>query len=103
VSGVPVSVCRTCGWRGFPERVWCPGCGGERVETEHVGSGVLEQRTTLRRAAGRTLRAPIELATVELDGGGRAIVRVEAGGDGRVALTVEDRAPVARPAAAEEA
>ncbi len=97
MSGLPVSACRACGWRGFPERVWCPRCGGD-VETEHADAGVVEQRTTLRRAAGRTLEAPVELATVELEGGGHAVVRLEGGAQGgRVALRVEGAAPVARP------
>lgn len=97
MSGLPVSACRACGWRGFPERVWCPRCGGG-VETEHTDAGVVEQRTTLRRAAGRTLEGPAELATVDLEGGGRAVVRLEGGAQGgRVGLRVEGGAPVARP------
>ena len=97
MNALPVSACRACGWRGFPERVWCPRCGGD-VEAEHADAGVVEQRTTLRRAAGRTLEAPVELATVELEGGGRAVVRLEGGaGGGRVALRAEGGAPVARP------
>lgn len=97
MSGIPVSVCRACGWRGFPERLWCPRCGADHVGSERVQRGVVEARTTVRRAAGRVLGAPVEVATVALAGGGRAIVRLEGAGGTRVATTVEDGAPVARP------
>jgi uncharacterized OB-fold protein len=98
VSGIPVSVCRACGWRGFPERLWCPRCGGDRVETEPVAGGVVELRTTVRRAAGRLLGVPVDLATVALSGGGRAVVRIEDGDGERVTTTVEHGAAVARTA-----
>ncbi|HSC92171.1 MAG TPA: hypothetical protein VLB86_11005 [Gaiellaceae bacterium] len=97
MSGIPVSVCRACGWRGFPARLWCPRCGADHVGSDEVESGVVEARTTLRRAAGRVLDAPVEIATVALAGGGRAVVRVDGAGGARVATTVEDGAPVARP------
>jgi uncharacterized OB-fold protein len=98
VSGVPVSVCRACGWRGFPERLWCPRCGADEPGVEDVEAGTVEERTTLRRAAGRTLDGPVELATVALDGGGRAVARLDGVGDEpRVALTAAAGAPIARP------
>jgi hypothetical protein len=46
----------------------------------------------------------VPIATVRLSGGGAAIARLDAvEEDGRVALTLEGGAPVARPADAREA
>ena len=104
MSGVPVSVCVACGWRGFPERFWCPRCGGDDVAAELVEAGVVAERTTLRRAAGRPSTPLVPIATVGLAGGGAAIARLDAADDdGRVALTLVGGAPVARPADAREA
>ena len=104
MSGVPVSVCAACGWRGFPERFWCPRCGGDDVAAELVEAGVVAERTTLRRAAGRPSTPPVPIATVRLAGGGAAIARLDAADDdGRVALTLVGGAPVAGSADAQEA
>lgn len=103
MSGVPVSVCPACGWRGFPERFWCPRCGGDRVAAGFVEAGVVAERTTLRRAAGRPSTPPVPIATVSLAGGGAAIARLDAPDDDeQVALTFVGGAPVARPADARE-
>ena len=97
MTALVVSVCRACGWRGFPERLWCPRCGSDDVGREPVTSGTVESSTTLRRAPGRQLDRPVSIATVQLAGGGRAVTRLE--GDGpEVAVDVVDGAPVARPA-----
>jgi uncharacterized OB-fold protein len=99
VSGVLVSVCAACGWRGFPQRLWCPSCGADRVREEEVRAGLVEDATVLRRAAGRELDGEVPLGTVLLDGGGRAIARlVEAAAGDRVDVAFEDGALVARPA-----
>lgn len=104
MSGVPVSVCAACGWRGFPERFWCPRCGGDDVAAELVEAGVVAEQTTLRRAAGRPSTPPVPIATVRLAGGGAAIARLDPADDnGRVALTLVGGAPVAGPADAREA
>lgn len=104
MSGVPVSVCAACGWRGFPERFWCPRCGGDDVAAELVEAGAVTEHTTLRRAAGRPSAPPVAIATVRLAGGGAAIARLDAADeDGRVALTFVGGAPVARPTDAREA
>jgi uncharacterized OB-fold protein len=96
VSGVAVSVCAACGWRGFPERVWCPRCGADSPAVEEVRDGRVEERTTVHRAVGRELAAPVALATVLLEGGGRVVVRDETGGAAEVALDPNGGAPVAR-------
>jgi hypothetical protein len=99
-----VSVCPACGWRGFPERLWCPRCGGDDVVAELVDAGVVAERTTVLRAAGRPSAPPVPIATVRLAGGGTAVARLEAAGEAeRVALSLEQGAPVARPADAQEA
>jgi uncharacterized OB-fold protein len=97
VSSVLVSVCAACGWQGFPQRLWCPSCGAERLGEAEVCAGLVEDATVLRRAAGRELDGEVPLGTVLLDGGGRAIARLAgaAAGD-RVAVAVEDGALVAR-------
>jgi uncharacterized OB-fold protein len=104
VSGIPVSVCPACGWRGFPERFWCPRCGRDDVVAEQVEAGVVTERTMVRRAAGRPSAPPVPIATVRLAGGGTAVARLESAGEAaRVALSVVGGAPVARPADAREA
>ena len=97
MTGVLVSVCPSCGWRGFPQRLWCPSCGAERLEEAEVHAGLVEDGTVLQRAAGRELDGPVRLGTVLLDGGGRAVVRlVEAGAGEQVTVGVEDGVLVAR-------
>jgi len=97
VSGPIVSVCASCGWRGFPRRLWCPLCGGERLGEEEVRAGLVEDETVLHRAAGRTLGGEVPLGTVLLDGGGRAVARLAGAMAGdRVVVTLTDGALVAR-------
>jgi uncharacterized OB-fold protein len=98
VSGVLVSVCAACGWRGFPRRLWCPSCGADRLGEAEARAGLVEDATVLRRAAGRELDGDVPLGTVLLDGGGRAIARlVEVGAGDRVGVGFEAGALVARP------
>lgn len=97
MSAVLVSACGTCGWRGFPERIWCPVCGSDQIESVPEELGVVEDATALRRAPGRTLDLPVRIGTVLLDGGARVVARLEAKSGDRVRLTVEEGAPVARP------
>lgn len=97
MSGIEVSVCRACDWRGFPARLWCPACGGGDLGSERVASGTVEERTTVRKAAGRELAGPLDVATVALAGGGRAVVRLEAASR-TVVVDDDDGAPVAREA-----
>ncbi len=96
MSALCVSACRVCSWRGFPERLWCPACGGDEIASVPVDSGVVEDATVMRRAPGRTVTDPVRLGTVGLDGGGRVIARLEANPGERVLLSVENGAPVAR-------
>jgi len=100
VSDLHVTVCRDCGWRGFPERLWCPACGSDEVGTAVAASGVVAEGTSVRRAPGRELAEPVAVATVRLEGGGTAVARVEGGGGGEAAVSLDDGAPVARPGSA---
>jgi uncharacterized OB-fold protein len=98
MSGVPVTLCNPCGWRGFPERIWCPRCGSSDLRTALVHGGRVEDATILRRAAGRAMAAPVRLGTVRLAGGGLVVARLDRAGVGdRVRLSLDGGAPVARP------
>jgi uncharacterized OB-fold protein len=86
-----------CAWQGFPERLWCPGCGSDEVDSVPAEFGVVEDATVMRRAPGRTVTHPVKLGTVAVDGGGHIVSRLEAEPGERIRLSVEDGAPVARP------
>ena len=62
MSGVPVTVCNACDWRGFLARFWCPACGSTDLRTALVHGGHVEDLTILHRAAGRTIGAPVRNA-----------------------------------------
>jgi uncharacterized protein len=88
-SGVTVSACASCEWKGLPERLWCPRCGGDRVESFRALEGMLEEITTACRAAGAA--GPVRVASVRIDGGGALIVRLEHEGQvGEVVALEED-------------
>jgi uncharacterized OB-fold protein len=96
-AGVRVSACVTCGWRGLPERYWCPHCGSDKVEEAIAHNGRVEEATTLERAVGHpSLSIPI--GSVRLPEGGAIVARLErgavAGSD--VELFEDDGAAVAR-------
>jgi uncharacterized OB-fold protein len=77
VTGVTISVCGVCGWRGFPLRLWCPRCGNPELAEAVVDRGVVEETTIVVRAVGRAGEAS-RLATVLLDGGGRVVAALDA-------------------------
>ena len=95
-SGVSVSACASCEWKGLPERLWCPRCGSDRVGSFQAVEGTLEEITIARRAAGAD--GPVRVASVRIEGGGVLIARLEH--EGRVgdvvALEDEGGAAVAR-------
>ena len=97
MSDVTISRCARCGWQGTPMRLWCPACGGDRVEGVAVTGGVVAETTTVRRFAGGEL-APVEVASITADGGGTLIARLAGGRPGaHVGLSDESGAPVAAP------
>jgi uncharacterized OB-fold protein len=97
VSDVTISRCAGCGWQGTPLRLWCPGCGGDGVEEVAVTGGVVAETTTVRRFAGGAL-APVEVASIAVDGGGTLIARLTGGPPGvRARLSDDSGAPVAAP------
>ena len=99
MTGLAVSACPACGWQGFPARVWCPCCGATDLASATVGGVAVRQKTVVRHAVGRDLGDGVTLETVALDGGGVAVVRLEAEPahvGARVALDAVDGAPVGR-------
>ncbi|WP_347111035.1 zinc ribbon domain-containing protein [Paenarthrobacter sp. S56] len=67
-----IQECLTCQARLFPERLFCPECGGDGFLWVRVDEGTVEVATSL---ADGTL-----LATLRLDGGARVIGRLTASG-----------------------
>jgi uncharacterized protein len=99
-GGLPIWVCSACGHAVFPHRLLCPRCGGAEWRTEEVGSGVVEEVTTLRRAPGGPIAVPVPLGAVRLEGGVVVVARLEGGlepGDS-VRLEYRDGVPVAHQA-----
>ena len=98
MTGIVVSQCAGCGWKGLPERLWCPHCGSAEVGTVAVSEGTLEERTVARRA-GDPAR-PVHVASVRIDGGGSLIVRLEGELATGAAVELDEPAgvPVARAA-----
>jgi uncharacterized OB-fold protein len=84
-SGVTVSACASCDWRGLPERLWCPRCGSDQVGSCQVVEGTLGEITTARRVAG-----PVRVASVAIDGGGSLIARLEHEGRAGEVVALED-------------
>jgi uncharacterized OB-fold protein len=95
-AGVTVSSCPSCGWKGLPERLWCPRCGSDEVGTSVLREGVLEEVTTARRARGTG--PAVAVGSVRIEGGGALIARLEgAPSEGsRVELEDDGGAAVAR-------
>ena len=95
-SGVTVSRCRACGWRGLPARLRCPACGGEQTQVVKARRGTLLDTTTLERAPGGLAR-PVRVGSVRLQGGGVLIARIEGdvAEDDTVRLTSDGGAAVA--------
>jgi uncharacterized OB-fold protein len=100
--GVTVSRCPDCDWQGFPERLWCPGCGSDRVSAARVNEGRIVMVTVLRRAVGG-LPAPVTIGLVALAGGGELVARLGPSADvgASVRLETDRGAPVARALAQE--
>lgn len=74
-GGVTVSCCRSCGWKGLPERLWCPRCGSDEVAASLVREGTVEELTLARRARGSG--PAVGVGSVRIEGGGALIVRLE--------------------------
>ena len=71
MTELQIQRCEQCGTNAFPDRLWCPGCGGATLQHVPAGPGRVEQETALRRSA-----EPIRLATVRLDSGPMVIARL---------------------------
>ena len=95
MKGLTISVCGSCGWRGFPTRLWCPACGNFELSSAVVESGVLAEATVVTTALGRELSGGIGVASVALKQGGTVIARLESNTTGLVGLRSENGVPVA--------
>jgi len=95
VSGLLVSACNACGWRGFPARLWCPVCGNFELSSAKVKAGLIAEVAVVSTAVGRELSGDVRIANVVLEGGGTVIARLESGSAGQVDLRSEEGAPVA--------
>jgi uncharacterized OB-fold protein len=76
VTELQIQRCDRCDANAFPDRLWCPGCGGETLHHVPAGPGRVEEETTLRRSA-----EPVRLGTVRLDSGPLVIARLASGAD----------------------
>jgi uncharacterized OB-fold protein len=96
-NGVPIQVCSRCGRRAFPHRLACAACGSRDFGIVEVTDGTLEEVTLVHRAPGRSLEAPVCIATALLAPGPRVVARVEGRAErgARVRLRMEDGGPIA--------
>ena len=92
-----MSACVACGWKGLPERCWCPRCGSDQVEPAIVHAGRVDEATTLERAVGHP-SVSIPIGSVRLPGGGTIVARLEpdVAAGSNVELFEDDGAAVAR-------
>jgi uncharacterized OB-fold protein len=73
--------CTSCGRRRFPPMPSCPYCGATGAEIREATAGTVYSWVTVRRAFQPAFAAevPYTIATVDLDGGGRMVARLEPG------------------------
>ncbi len=104
MSGIEISRCAECAWQGTPRRLWCPACGGHEIENVVATAGVVKEVTTVRHTpGGDSDTAPVEVASIDVDGGGTLIARHAPGRPGVTVLLADDGgAPVATPAEGDE-
>jgi uncharacterized OB-fold protein len=76
MTELQIQRCEACARNLFPDRLWCPDCGGETLQHVPAGPGRVEEETTLRRSA-----EPIRLGTVRLDSGPLVIARLSTGAE----------------------
>jgi hypothetical protein len=76
-----VQECLSCGRRRFPPMPSCPYCGAAGAVTREASAGTVYSWITVHRAFQPAFAAeiPYTLATVDLDGGGRIVGRLEPG------------------------
>jgi uncharacterized OB-fold protein len=76
---VLVQACTACGRRRFPPTPGCPYCADPGIRWDEApGTGTVYSFITVHRAFDPAFAAdvPFDLATVDLDGGGRIVGRV---------------------------
>lgn len=100
--GLPLSRCTGCGIGFFPHRLICPRCGGAAWKADRVDTGVVEQMTTVRYAAGRDQWEPRYIACVRTSEGQVINAGLEEPLPEQTAVKLFDRdgCPIARRASA---
>ena len=81
---VLVQACTACGRRRFPPTPGCPYCADPGIRWEEApGTGTVYSAITVHRAFDPAFAAdvPYDIATVDLDGGGRVVGRVRGGAE----------------------
>jgi uncharacterized OB-fold protein len=75
---VPIQACTACGRRRFPPTPGCPYCADPGIRWEEApGTGTVYSFITVHRAFDAAFAddVPYDIATVDLDGGGRIVGR----------------------------
>ena len=88
-----ITRCTRCGLKLFPERYFCPSCGGSDWVRDIVESGTVMESTVVRHRAGEADMQAVSLATVQTDEGPMVIAHTEAPvvqGE-RVRLLIDER------------
>jgi uncharacterized protein len=85
-----VQECASCRRRRFPPMPSCPYCAAVDTVIGEATAGSVYSWVTVRRAFQPAFETdvPYTLATVDLDGGGRIVGRLEPGEAARAGLTV---------------
>jgi uncharacterized OB-fold protein len=88
-----VQACGRCGRRRFPPMPSCPYCAAVGAVIREAAAGTVYSWVTVRRAFQAAFEAevPYTIATVDLDGGGRIVARLEPGDAASPGLRVRPR------------
>ena len=86
MTELEVQRCERCGTSAFPDRLWCPGCGGGELRHQPAGPGRVEEETTVRRPP---TAEPVRLGTVRLQAGPVVIARLATGAAAGIQVRLE--------------
>ncbi len=65
--------CKACGWRGLPQRLWCPDCGADDWALRSTSEGEVQATTLVTRRLGARIDPPAEITLIRLAGGSYVI------------------------------